>query len=107
VVLLYVAFVLHTGASSLAYMVLFNLSVEIIGDEETPMLVAAGNLFMAPVVLVTQPVSGMIIDATGSYFGVFVAGVVLALVSCAGFAALVREPRGQRLYALRPIRRVP
>ena len=104
-VLLYAAYGVQTGAGSLSVMVLSNLSAEIMVNEDTALLIALGNMIVLPILLVTQPLFGFVVDASGDYFTVFLIGLVLSIIGTVGFALLVHEPRGRRRYAFRYPRR--
>ncbi len=99
--LIYLGYSLNSGVSILTYMVLINLSVEILHNIETSNLIAISNIIILPAIAVTQPLSGLIVDLTGSYFTVFVIGVLLSGIGAFGFIFLVREPRKRKMYSIR------
>ncbi len=101
ILLIYLGYSLNSGVSILTYMVLINLSVEILHNIETSNLIAISNIIILPAIAVTQPLSGLIVDLTKSYFTVFVIGVLLSGIGAFGFAFLVREPRKRRMYSIK------
>ena len=105
IVLLYLGYGLHTGAGALSIMALASMSAEIIEKQDTTVLIALGNIIVLPFVLLSQPLSGLLVDITGDYFTIFVLGFVLSVVGAGGFLFLVQEPRGRRMYAFRFPRR--
>ena len=106
IILLYLGYGLHTGAGSLSIMALANMSAEIVEKQDTTILIALGNILVLPVLLFSQPLSGLLVDITGSYFTLFVLGFLLSLIGAGGFLFLVQEPRGRRMYAFRFPRRI-
>lgn len=103
--LIYVGFGLNAFSYFVTMMVLTNLSVELIPTIDRSMLLGGAFTMMMPFNLIVLPLCGWIIDFTGSYMTIFILGSALATVSCFGFTFLVREPRKNRMYAVRPVRR--
>ncbi len=99
--LIYLGYSLNSGVSILTYMVLINLSVEILHNIETSNLIAISNIIILPAIAITQPLSGLIVDLTGSYFTVFTIGILLSGIGAFGFVFLVREPRKRRMYSIK------
>jgi len=104
--LLYGGYTLYSAVLYLNKMVLVNMSAEIMPQQQSSILIAMGNTIMMPMIWITMPLCGWIIDVTHSYLAIFLMGAVLALVSSCGFILFVREPRTHRRYVLRIIRRI-
>ena len=66
-------------------------------------LTALGTTLVLPLVAAVSPLSGTVIDLTGSYQSVFFIGATVAVIALLGFGLLVREPRTGRLYQFRQI----
>jgi len=103
--IVYFGFFLYASTTTVASMVMMNLSIELLPKQNIATLIAAANLIIMPPVLITIPLCGLIIDVTGSYVIVFLLGATLAAVSTLGFLVLVREPRTRRMYVIKHIRR--
>ena len=105
-VFVYLGFCLYSSMIHVNLVVMVNLSVELMPKHDSGTLAAFGNLIAMPLILLISPLCGLVIDLTGSYVTVFLAGTMLAVVSSAGYAVLVREPRKQKMYIIRNIRKV-
>jgi hypothetical protein len=81
------------------------MSVELCPTVSPGDLYAFGSILTIPFVLGLSTLCGLIIDTTGSYLTVFVTGATLNLVALLGFALIVREPRTDPLYVIKPIDR--
>ena len=103
--LIYVAFAIYSSIIHVLEMVKSNLSVELRPKQDCGMLVAMANTIMMVAVLVGAALAGLLIDLTGSFTIVFCLAAVLGLVGAMGFAVLVREPRGQKMYVIKYIAR--
>ncbi len=84
-------------------MVMRNFSIELVGHLDVAILVSLGQLIMMPVILLTAPLAGLIIDLTDTYLAVFLLGLTFALTSSVGFAFLVREPRTRKMYVVKSL----
>ena len=102
----YLGFFLYSSVIQVTLMVTLNLSIELLPKQDKATLFALANLLMMPAILIVLPLSGLIIDLTGSYVVVFVLGAVFALTSMFGFLILVREPRKRKMYTIKYIRRI-
>ena len=89
----YVAFTLYAACPFAAAAVLANLSTELCPGIPAGRLIAVGNVMVVGFVIIGSALSGLVIDATGSYPAVFTANLVLSLVAAAGYLFVVREPR--------------
>jgi hypothetical protein len=83
--------------------VLVNMSVELCPGLGPTDLAALGGTLVLPLVAVVSPLSGTVIDLTGSYQSVFFIGATVSVIALLGFGLLVREPRTGRLYQVRQI----
>lgn len=97
----YISFALYAGVFHVAIMVFLNLSVELRPKQSTGVLLALGNLFLMPAVLVAAPLSGLLIEVTGSYIIVFSLAALLSFISALGYGFFVQEPRKSKLYPVR------
>ena len=102
---IYLAFVFYASTTSVAYMVMVNMSIELLPRMNRATILALGNTLMMPAILIAVPLSGLIIDITQSYLIVFALGAAFAAVSTLGFALLVREPRKRKMYVIKYIKR--
>ena len=84
-------------------MVLCNMGAEICPVVRPGRLMALGNSLTLLVVVPGMAICGRVVDKTGTYEGVFVALLVLSIVAALGFACIVREPRVERQYVIKPL----
>jgi MFS family permease len=98
-----VAYGLYTTVNQTLAFVLVNMSVELCPSMDPTDLAALGATLILPLVAVVSPLSGTVIDLTGSYQSVFFIGATVAVIALLGFGLLVREPRSGRLYQVRQI----
>lgn len=104
--LIYLAFVLCASGVYVGNLVLWHFSFELLPKADSNILISLTNLFLMPAVLLIVPLSGLIIDFTGSFVVVFVLGAYLAGFSAFGFMLIVPEPRTKKIYAIRYIRKI-
>jgi MFS family permease len=97
------AYALYTTVNQTLSFVLVNMSVELCPRLDPTDLAALGATLILPLVAVVLPLSGTVIDLTGSYQSVFFIGATVAVIALLGFGLLVREPRSGRLYQVRQI----
>ena len=97
----YLGFACYSSMISVGYMVMDLLAVELMPTLNTGLLVSLGKLILTPVVILIIPLSGLVIDLTKNYALVFSLGSTLALISAVGFAVLVKEPRGRKMYVVK------
>jgi len=100
-VFIYVAYVLYSLVNMSLLIVLVNMSAELCPKMNAVDLTALGTIIILPIVAVVSPVMGIVIDHTGDYFAVYMAGLVIALIALMGFAFIVQEPRLGRLYIIK------
>jgi MFS family permease len=98
-----VAYALYTAVNQTLSFVLVNMSVELCPSLSPADLTALGTTLTLPLVAAVSPLSGTVIDLTGSYQAVFFIGATVAVIAMLGFGLLVREPRSGRLYQVRQI----
>ena len=98
-----VAYGLYTAVNQTLSFVLVNMSVELCPSIGPTDLAALGATLILPLVAIVSPLSGTVIDLTGSYQSVFFIGATVAVIALLGFGLLVREPRSGRLYQVRQI----
>lgn len=101
----YLGFACYASVTAVGYMVMDQLAVELMPTLNTGLLVSLGKLIMTPVMILIIPLSGLIIDLTKSFTLVFSLGATLALISAVGFALLVKEPRGRKMYVVKHVPR--
>jgi len=103
---IFLAFLCYAAVVNAGEMVKVYLTVELHPKQDSAMLVAMANTIITPVILVTSPLSGLIIDLTHSYVVVFALAACLSLIAAAGFVFLVHEPRLRKLYLIKQLRRL-
>lgn len=102
---IYLGFFLYASMTSVASMVVNNLSIELLPKQNTATLIALANVLMMPAILVAMPLAGLVVDFTNSYIVVFAVGAAFAAISAVGFSFLVREPRERKMYVIKYTRR--
>lgn len=104
--LVYPAFMLCASGFHVGNLVLWYFSFELLPKADSSILLSLTNLFVMPAVLLMVPLSGFIIDFTGSFMAVFIFGACFSLFSAMGFLLMVPEPRSGKIYAIRHIRKI-
>lgn len=89
---LVVSFFLCSTSIGASRMVFLNMAVEILPKADVGLLVSVSQMVMTPLLLVTVPLGGWMIDLSGSYCGLFLLGAVLTGFSAIGYG-LTHEPR--------------
>lgn len=99
----YLAFVAYASCPSIAAALQSNLSAELCPHIPLNRLLAAGNVLVVPLVVISSTVSGALVDFTGSYTPIFLGGLVISLAAVLGFIFVVREPRSPPLHLVKVI----
>ena len=89
----YAAFFLCSSTIIVSRMVFMNLSVELMPRYNAGMLISLSNALISPLILIVVPLGGLVVDITGSYTTIFLAGAGMAIISGLVFAFYIHEPR--------------
>jgi MFS-type transporter involved in bile tolerance (Atg22 family) len=100
---LYVSFLLCSSIMTVSRMVVNNLAIEMMPRRNIGMLLSLTNALITPFILIVVPLSGWIVDLTGSYTTLFLIGAVTAVLGGVGFLLYVHEPRSITQPGLTPI----
>ncbi len=91
--MVYLSFILCAGMVPVSRMIGKNMAIELMSSQNIGMLLSLSTVLTAPFVLVVVPLGGWMVDVTGSYVLLFLAGALLTIISGLGFVFFIREPR--------------